>query len=78
MTPKLSKHKISKLTQKLSQNKKISIKETKENKSCSTTLVHPKTVFGPYPNAKNSPLGPQKSKTTPKLSQNKKPELEEL
>ena len=38
-----------------------------ENKSCSTTLVAPKTVVELYSNAQTSPLGPQKDK--PKLSQ---------
>ena len=33
-----------------------------ENESFSTTWIDPKTVFEPYPNRKNSPLGPQKIK----------------
>ena len=39
---------------------KVRIKENIENKSCSTTLVDPKTVVESYPNPKNSLLGPQK------------------
>ena len=31
-----------------------------KDKSCLTTRVDPKTVFEPYPNPKNSPLGPKK------------------
>ena len=31
------------------------------------TLVDPKTVFEPYPNPKNSPLGLQKVKNDPKI-----------
>ena len=38
-----------------------------ENKICSTTWVDPKTVFEPYPDPKNSPLGPQKVKNDPKF-----------
>ena len=30
-------------------------------------LGDPKTVFEPYPNPKNSPLGPQKVKNDPKI-----------
>ena len=39
----------------------LDLKET-ENKSCATTCVQPKTIFEPYPNLKNSPLGPIKVK----------------
>ena len=38
------------------------MEENIDNKSCSTTLVDPKTFFEPYPDPKNSPLGPQKVK----------------
>ena len=38
-----------------------------ENENCSTTWVDPKTVFEPFPNPKNSPLGPQKVKNDPKI-----------
>ena len=38
-----------------------------QNESCSTKRVDPKTVFEPYPNLKNSPLGPQKYKNDPKI-----------
>ena len=36
-----------------------------------------KTVFEPFPNPKISLLGPQKVKTTPKLSQNQMSDLKE-
>ena len=48
-----------------------------ENESCSTTWGDPKSVYEPYANPKNSPLGPQKLKMTPKLSQNQMSEFEE-
>ena len=48
-----------------------------ENESCSTSGVDPKTVNEPYPNPKNSPLGPKKSKMTLTLSQNQMTELKE-
>ena len=47
---------------------KFLIKGTKENKNCSTTRVHPKTVFEPYPKPKNSLLEPQKVKNDPKIN----------
>ena len=34
-------------------------------------------MFGPFPKPKNSPLGPKKSKMTPKLSQNQMSKLKE-
>ena len=40
-----------------------------ENESCSSTWVDPKTVVKPYSNPQTSPIGPHKTKTTPKLSQ---------
>ena len=40
------------------------------NESWTTTWVHPKTVFEPYPNPKNSPLGPQKDKNDPQIKSN--------
>ena len=46
---------------------KVSIEVTKENKSCSTTWVDPKRVFEPYPDPKDSPLGPQKVKDYAKI-----------
>ena len=53
-------------SQKLPQNQiKVRIEENIE----SETWVDPKTVFEPFPNPKNYPLGPKKSKMTPKLSQ---------
>ena len=36
-------------------------------KSCWTTWIDPKTEFEPFPNLKNSPLGPQKLKNDPKI-----------
>ena len=41
-------------------------------------MSRPQTVFEPYPDPENSPLGPQKVKKEPKLSQNKNSELKEL
>ena len=46
------------------------IEQNSEKKSFQSIWGDPKTVFEPYPNPKNSPLGPQKSKMTPKSSQN--------
>ena len=40
-----------------------------ENESFSTTWVDPKTFVKPYSNPQSSPLGPHKTKMTPKLSQ---------
>ena len=57
---------------------KVGNEGTIRNKSCSTTWVDPKTVFEPYPNHKNSPLGPKKLKMIPKLNQNQESELKEL
>ena len=44
------------------------MEESIENKSCSTKLVDPKTVFELYANPKNSPLWPQKVKNDRKNS----------
>ena len=43
------------------------MKENIENKSCLTTGVQPKTVFEPYPDFKNSSVGPQKVQNDPKI-----------
>ena len=43
------------------------IEQYYENKSYQSILGDPKTVFEPYPNPKNSPLGPQKVKNEPKI-----------
>ena len=48
---------------KIKSKSKVSIEENIENKSWSTTQVDPKTVFEPYPDPKNSLVGPNKSKT---------------
>ena len=48
---------------------KFRIGGTIENKSCSTIWVDPKTVFEPYPNLKNSPLGNPKPKNSPLVPQ---------
>ena len=40
-----------------------------------TIGVDPKTVFEPFTNPKNSPLGPQKVKKTPTLSENQNLQL---
>ena len=39
---------------------KFTIEENIENRSCSTTWRDPKTIFEPYPEPKNSPLGLKK------------------
>ena len=39
------------------------------------SLSRPKTAVEPYPNPKNSPLGPQKVKNDPKIKSKSKPEL---
>ena len=54
------------MTPKLSQSQ-IEIEENLENKRCLTTKVQPTTIFEPYPNSENSPLGPQKVKNDPKI-----------
>ena len=46
---------------KLSQNQMSVLKETKKMK------VDPETIVEPYPNPKNSPLGPQKVKNDPNI-----------
>ena len=43
------------------------IEQNSENKSYKAILGDPKTVFEPYPNPKNIPLGPQKVKNDPKI-----------
>jgi len=52
---------------KIKSKSNVIIERNKENESCSTTLVDPKTVFELYPNPKNSLLGPQKVKNDPKI-----------
>ena len=39
-------------------------------------MSRPKTVVEPYPNPKNSPLGPQKVKNDPKIKSNSKVRIE--
>ena len=51
---------------KIESKSNVRIERDKENESCSTTWVDPKLVVEPYPNPKNSPLGPQKVKNDPK------------
>ena len=55
---------------------KIRIEGTIENKSCSTTWVDLKTVFEPYPEPKDSPLGPQKIKNDCKIKLKSKVRIE--
>ena len=52
----------SEITPKSSQNQQLELKKRIGIKSCSTTCVDPKTVSKPYPDPKNSSLGPQKVK----------------
>ena len=63
------------MTPKLSKNQKLEIKENIE-KSCPTTLLDLKTVFEPYPDLKNSPLGLQKVQNNPKIRSNSKVRIE--
>ena len=60
---------------KIKSKSNVKIERNQENESCSTTSVDPKAVFETYSNHKNSTLGPQKVKITPKLSQNQKSEM---
>ena len=55
------------MAQKIKSKSKVRVKRNIENESCLTTRVDPKTVFEPFPNPKNSPLGPQKVKNDPKI-----------
>ena len=59
---------------KIKSKSKVRIEGTIENKSYSTTWVHPKTVFETILDPKNIQLGPQKVKIDPKI----KSELKEL
>ena len=45
---------------KIKSKSKVIFKEIIENERCSTTWVDFKTIFEPYPDFKNSPLGLQK------------------
>ena len=74
--------KVKKLPQKVKNYPKIEsksnvrIERNKENESCSTTWVDPKSVVEPYPSLKNSPLGPQKVKNDPKIESKSNVEIE--
>ena len=61
MTPKNSSLGLEKQKNdtKIKSNSKVRIEENIKNQSCSTTWVDLKTVFEPYPEPKDSPLGPQ-------------------
>ena len=61
---------------KIKSKSKVRVEGTIENKSCSTTWVDPKIVFEPYPDQKNSPLGPQKVKNDPKNKSKSKVRIE--
>ena len=43
------------------------IEQNTESKRYQSILADPKTVFKPYPDPKNSPLGPKKLKNDPKI-----------
>ena len=60
---------------KIKSRSNVRIEKNKEDESCSTAWLDPKTVDEPYSNPKNSPLGPQKVKTTPTLNQIKMSKL---
>ena len=56
------------MTPKLCQDQTSELKKTKKMKVVQLhELSRPKTVVEPYPNPRNSPLGPQKVKNDPKI-----------
>ena len=55
------------MTPKIKSKSKVRIEGKIGNKSLSTKWVDPKTVFQPYPDPKNCPLGAQKVKKDPKI-----------
>ena len=63
---------------KIKSKSNIRIERNKENECCSFAWVDPKTVVEPYPNPKNSPLGPKNSRMTTELSKNQRLELKEI
>ena len=69
MTPKNSLLGLQKVKNgpKIKSKSNVAIERNKENESCLTTWVDPKTVVDPYPNPKNSTLGSQKVKNDPKI-----------
>ena len=52
---------------KIKSKSNVRIGRNKENESCSTRLVAPKTVFEQFPIPFLGPLGPQKVKSEPKI-----------
>ena len=62
---------------KIKSKSKVRIGGTIENISCSTTWVDPKTVFEPYPDPTNSPLGPKKVKNSSKMKTHSKVRIKE-
>ena len=52
---------------KIKSKSNVRIERNRENESCSTTWVDPKTDFEPCPDPKNSSLGPKKVKNDPKI-----------
>ena len=56
---------------------KVGFQENIENKSLSTSWLDPKTVFEPYPDSKNSSLGPLKLENDPKTKSKSKVRIEE-
>ena len=52
------------------------LSQNQENNRCLTTWVQHKKVFEPYPDTKNSPLGPQTVKDSPKIKSNSKIRIE--
>ena len=62
---------------KIKSNLNVRIQGIIQNESLSTTWVDPKTVLEPHIEPKNSPLGPRKSKMTPKSCQNQMSKLKE-
>ena len=65
------------MTQKLSQNQKSELKETKKMKVVQLYERTPKQLSNPTPTSKKGHQGLKKSKMTPKLSRNQISELSE-
>ena len=61
-----------KMTPKLSQNQRSELKETQKMKVIQLPEQTPKQFLNPFPDPKNSPLGPKKVKNDPKIKSKSK------
>ena len=61
---------------KIESKSKVIVEGTIENKKLITTWVDPKTDLKPYPDPKNSQLGPQTFKNDPKNKSKSKIQIE--